>query len=77
MDNFEKILIFSQNMKKIRKNAQLTQREMAQKLGISIASLSKIEKGILPPRLSCSILFRIHKEFGVHPKDLFEPLVSD
>lgn len=77
MENFEKILIFSQNMKKIRKNAQLTQREMAQKLGISIASLSKIEKGILPPRLSCTILFRIHKEFGVHPKDLFEPLVSD
>lgn len=77
MKNFENFLIFSQNMKKIRKTAQLTQREMAQKLGISIASLSKIEKGILPPRLSCSILIRIHKEFGIHPKDLFEPLVSD
>ena len=77
MKNFENFLIFSQNMKKIRKDAQLTQKEMAHTLGISITSLSKIEKGILPPRLSCSILIRIHEEFGIHPKDLFEPLVSD
>ena len=77
MKNFENFLIFSQNMKKIRKDTHLTQKEMARRLGISVTSLSKIEMGILPPRLSCSIIFRVHKEFGIHPKDLFEPLVSD
>ena len=54
----------------------MTQREMAHKLGISISTLTKIEKGIIPPRLSCSILFRVQREFGIHPKDLFAPPVS-
>ena len=68
MENF---LIFSQRIKSIRTENNLTQKEMAQRLKICVSTLSKIERGILPPRLSCSILFQIYEQFGVHPKELF------
>ena len=73
MENF---LIFSQRIKSIRMENNLTQKEMAQRLKICVSTLSKIERGILPPRLSCSVLFQIYKQFGVHPKDLFTLPVS-
>ena len=68
--------VFCYHIRRIRKENNMTQREMAHKLGISISTLTKIEKGIIPPRLSCSILFRVQREFGIHPKDLFAPPVS-
>lgn len=76
MKNFENSTLFSQKIKLIRAEHRLTQREMAQKLGISVNTLSKIEKGILPPRLSCSVIFRIQQQFGISPKDLFTPTTS-
>lgn len=71
MKNIENFHVFSQRIKFIRTENKLTQREMAKKLRISVSTLSKIERGVLPPRLSCSILFQIYKQFGVHPKELF------
>lgn len=71
MKNIENFHIFSQRIKLIRAENKLTQKEMAQKLRISVSTLSKIERGILPPRLSCSILFQIYEQFGVHPRELF------
>lgn len=37
---------------------------MAKILGIGITTLNKIEQGVLPPRLSAEILFRIREYFG-------------
>ena len=71
MQNIENFHIFSQQIKLIRTENKLTQKEMAKKLRISVSTLSKIERGILPPRLSCSILFQIYNQFGVHPGELF------
>ena len=38
---------------------------MAKILGIGIITLNKIEQGVLPPRLSVEMLFRIRDYFGV------------
>ena len=73
MKNSDNFLAFAEHVKRIRKEAGLSQREMAVILGIGIPTLSKIERGILPSRLSCSVLFRIHQHFGIHPKNLFAP----
>ena len=66
-------LYFSQHVQRIRREQKLTQREMANRLGIGVRTLSMIERGILPPRLSCEIVFRIQDQFAIHPQDLFKP----
>ena len=73
MTKSKDFLYFSQHVQRIRREQNLTQREMADRLGIGVRTLSMIESGILPPRLSCEILFRIENQFGIHPKDLFKP----
>lgn len=77
MKNSENFLLFSQHIRHIRSKTGLTQKEMAYILGIGVSTLSKIEKGVLPPRLSCSVIFRIHQHFGIPPKDLFSPISSE
>ncbi len=68
MDNFCK------NMKRLREANTLSKKEMAQKLKVSVATISKIEKGTIPPRLGCSILFSIHDEFGIMPSKMLDEL---
>lgn len=62
---------FCENIKELRKVNGLSQKEMAQKLDISVKSLSMLEKGTIPPRLSMSIVIKIHKSFGVKPAQMF------
>ena len=45
------------NIIKLRKENNLSKKEMAQILHISSYSLNKIEKGELPPRLNIDIVF--------------------
>ena len=73
MTNYQEILYLGQHIKRIRKEYKLSQMEMARKLHVCVHTLSKIEKGILPPRMSCEFLFNIENQFGIHPKDLFKP----
>ena len=65
------ILNFCNNVKRLRKQSGLSKQEMSKILGIGINSLSMIERGVLPKRLSVDIMFEIYKNFGVNPKDLF------
>ena len=65
------IQIFCKNMTKLRKKYNLTQKEMAKICGIGVKSISLIEKGILPPRLSAEIIFTVANYFNVSPKDMF------
>ena len=62
---------FCENVKELRKANGLSQKEMAQKLDISVNSLSMLEKGTIPPRLSVAIVIKIHKIFGVKPAQMF------
>ena len=57
----------------LRRKHLLSQRVMAEKLGISVATLRKIEKGIFPERIGVEIVFRVTDEFGVSLHDQFAP----
>ena len=64
--------IFLHNIVWLRKHYGLSKKEMAKRLGIGLWSLNKIEKGELPPRLHCDIIFAIFQNFGVPFADLFD-----
>ena len=66
--------IFCDNVKKIRELHHLSLQEMAEKLHIGVRSLSMIENGILPPRLSVKIIFLLCRNFEIYPSQLFTPL---
>ncbi len=70
------IEIFCKNVKLLRENNHLTKKEMAKICNIGTKSLSMLEKGILPERLSASILFSLNEHFNIPLKDLFKPLES-
>ena len=48
----------------------LSKKEMAKMMGISISSLSKIEKGEFPMRLGSRILCKMHESFSVTSDEL-------
>jgi len=75
--NFDtEIHIMCENIKRLRIISHLSKKEMANKLKISVKALTFIENGILPERLSCTILFNIYRNFGIHPKDILSKIIS-
>ena len=70
----DEILIFCENVQKLRLANNLTKKEMAKKMQIGVGSLTKIESGILPPRLDCKVIFYLSREFELTPDALFRPL---
>lgn len=73
MKNNYEIAVFGENIRKLRYRENLSKQKMAKKLGIGVQSLSLIESGILPKRLSVCILYRIYKEFNITPSGIFSP----
>ena len=61
---------FLHNIVWLRKHNGLSKKEMAKRLEIGLWSLNKIERGELPPRLHCDIIFAVHHEFGIPYADL-------
>ena len=74
MDIKYDIVIFGKNLKKIRKNNGLLKQKMAKKIGIGTKSLTSLENGILPPRLSTCVLIKVFNEFDFLPSEFFEPI---
>lgn len=68
---------FAKNLKHLRIKNNLTKKEMAGKLGIGIKTLNALENGILPPRFRASTVFKIKKEFGFSPSQMFGVDLSD
>mgnify|MGYP003305338862 CR=1 FL=1 len=60
------------NIAWLRKYHGLSKKEMAKRLDIGLWSLNKIEKGELPPRLHCDIIFAVHRNFGTPCADLLD-----
>jgi len=52
----------------LRKKYGLSRKEMAACLRIGIGSWNQIESGIMPPRLSASVLMRVEDCFGIPAK---------
>lgn len=63
--------IFLQNLAALRKQHHLTQKQMAQTLGIGIHSWRMIERGIMPPRLSTEVVYNAADAFGIPAARLF------
>ena len=63
--------IFCLNVKKLRAAYGLSKKEMAKILHIGVASLTKMENGILPPRASYLIVIYICESFHVAPSQIF------
>lgn len=61
---------FTQNIAWLRSCHHYTKAEMAARLGIGVSSLTKIESGLLPKRLSANVILRIKEQFGIEPHDL-------
>ncbi|MFC1906218.1 helix-turn-helix domain-containing protein, partial [Chloroflexota bacterium] len=65
MENME----FGKRLRELRKQAGLTQRELADKVNISFTYLSKIESGAMPPP-SRDILFRLADALDIDREEL-------
>lgn len=65
------LIAFQNNIIRLRKNNHLSKCEMAKRLGISIHALNQLESGIIPDTLGIDIVFRMHKSFGIRPRDQF------
>lgn len=75
MTHDEAVENFCKNVKLLREREGLTKKEMAKICGIGIASLEKLERGIMPKRLSVGILFALAQYCGIeNPGSLSEPL---
>lgn len=70
------IFIFCENVKRLRAKEGLSKREISEILGISIRSLTMLEKGILPKNLCCDVLLVICNYFQLEPKMFFSGLIS-
>ena len=63
---------FCRNIRDLRITNNLSKKEMAKKLNVSLYVLNKLEKGEMPKRLSVDIIYTIIKNFNVKASDLFE-----
>lgn len=62
--------ILSHNLRWLRRQYRYSQKEMAVILKIGIGSLSKLERGEIPPRLSVDFLFAAYDHFRIKPSVL-------
>ena len=68
---------FMHNVAFLRKACGLSKREMAKRMQIGVGSLTKLENGILPPKLSPLVLLQIEQSFGLSPDDQFIRRLED
>ena len=61
---------FGKKLKKLRKERDITQEELADKIDLTIESISNIERGIFGPKFDN--LEKIAKVLKVEVKELFE-----
>ncbi len=69
MEHYEKKISFlGENIQTIRKHREMKQQELADKIGINMQSLSKIERGVNYPTFDT--LEKIMDVLGVTPNEL-------
>ena len=64
--------VISENIKKYRIENNLTQRELADKVGISLSYLSKIEASNCNKSFSLHVLFDIADALNIDIKEFFD-----
>jgi len=74
MNARDECAVFCENIRLLRQKHNLSKKDMAKILEISVHSLSMIERGILPTKLSCEVLFCILDYFNTPIRTLFVPM---
>lgn len=67
--------LVGQKIRQLRKDRNITQTELSQRIGIQQSDLSRMEKGEY--RVSLDTLFRVLAEFSVGVSEFFEDLNRD
>ena len=63
--------VLAKQLVRLRKAHGLSKKEMAKRLEIGVAHLSKWERGEIPPRLNVPFVWCVQDCFGVRPGELF------
>lgn len=58
------------NIRYLRRKHGLSRTAMARKLHVTVKTLDSLEAGLIPPRISITFLYYIHREFGISPEQL-------
>lgn len=67
-------LYLTRNISILRQRANLSKKDMATLLHISTHSLTELENGKMPPRMSYEVLLHIYEHFHILPNTMpFEP----
>lgn len=70
MELDELYILLGKRIKYLRNKADITQEALAEKIGVGLVHMSKIEVSIARP--SVPLLHKIAKELNVSMKDLFD-----
>ena len=65
------IVTIGQNIKKARKNAGLTQKQLAERSGLATITIQQYERGVREPKLD--IITKIARAMGLYAGDLISP----
>jgi DNA-binding XRE family transcriptional regulator len=63
--------LFCENVKRLREENGLSKKELSKIMGIGVGSLTKIESGCIPKRLSWTSAVRLAHFFEIMVQDLF------
>ncbi len=74
MQNENELFVMCENIKRIRTAHGLSEKDMAEVLGISVYVLTKLEAGDISLRLKADAIIRLCRRFGIEPKDVFVPM---
>ena len=64
---------FCANIRYLREQEGLSKTRMAKIMGVTTATLTKIEEGTLPRRTGVKVLFRLSDQFGIRLNRFFLP----
>ena len=65
------LALLCRKIRSLRIQNKLSQQEMAKRLGVSVASLRKIEHHHFPNGVRCSVFRNLNREFNIKFADMF------
>jgi transcriptional regulator with XRE-family HTH domain len=67
---YERVVFIGTKLNQLRTREALTQRDLSERTGLTVAAISRIEQNQVEPRLST--VRRLAEALGVHPSQLIE-----
>lgn len=70
-EKLSELEIFAENVRFLRMHYRYTKKAMAEIMGIGVATLNKLENGIIPERIGVSCIYSVSKHFVISISSLF------